>query len=235
MALNIWDKFITTRDKIVYDQAGFGKTLNPGAKPALLVIDVTTSFIGDKPESILESIKRFSNSCGEVGWQALPKIKELLEVARRVKVPIMYTAAPNERSEISSGLWLAKHLRSNEKSNLRYGSQDAIPDEIKPQRDDVIIEKRKPSAFFGTPLAAYLVMLKIDTLIVTGCTTSGCVRATVVDAFSYNYSVLVVEDCVFDRGQASHAINLFDMNQKYSNVVSLASAKKYLALVKQHS
>ena len=91
-----------------------------------------------------------------------------------------------------------------------------------------MILKDKPSVFFGTPLMSYLHELQVDTLLVTGTTTSGCVRATVVDAFSYNFRVVVVEECVFDRGQASHKVNLFDMQAKYADVVSLEAALHYL-------
>ena len=92
----------------------------------------------------------------------------------------------------------------------------------------MVIRKDKPSVFFGTPLMSYLHELQVDTLLVTGTTTSGCVRATVVDAFSYNFKVVVVEECVFDRGQASHQVNLFDMQAKYADVVSLEDALRYL-------
>jgi nicotinamidase-related amidase len=100
--------------------------------------------------------------------------------------------------------------------------------EIAPQPRDVVIGKLKPSAFFGTPLASYLLELKVDTLIVCGTTTSGCVRASVLDAFSLGYRVAVVEECTFDRGEVSHAINLFDMNAKYADVVSLEATTGYL-------
>ena len=83
--------------------------------------------------------------------------------------------------------------------------------------------------FFGTPLAGYLVELGIDSLIIAGTTTSGCVRATVVDAFSYNYPVIIVEDCCFDRGEMSHKINLFDMNAKYGDVIGLAEVNSIIA------
>jgi nicotinamidase-related amidase len=91
-----------------------------------------------------------------------------------------------------------------------------------------VILKDKPSVFFGTPLMSYLHELQVDTLLVVGTTTSGCVRATVVDAFSYNFKVVVVEECVFDRGQISHKVNLFDMQAKYADVVPLDAALGYL-------
>ena len=106
---------------------------------------------------------------------------------------------------------------------------DRIVEEIAPESRDYIVPKLKPSMFFGTPLVSLLRGLEIDTLLVAGTTTSGCVRATVIDAFSYEYKVALVEECNFDRGEASHAINLFDMNAKYADVISLAEAKTYLA------
>ena len=88
--------------------------------------------------------------------------------------------------------------------------------EIAPQPGDVLIPKKHPSAFFATPLASHLIDLQADTLVVTGCTTSGCVRGSVVDAFAFNFRVLVAEDAVYDRSRVSHAVNLFDMSEKYA-------------------
>jgi nicotinamidase-related amidase len=104
--------------------------------------------------------------------------------------------------------------------------------EIAPVEGDILLPKKHPSAFFGTPLTSYLVDLGVDTLIVTGCTTSGCVRGTVVDGFAYNFRAIVPHDCVYDRSQVSHAVNLFDMSEKYADVMScdeLLSAMKTTA------
>jgi nicotinamidase-related amidase len=94
--------------------------------------------------------------------------------------------------------------------------------EIAPEKGDVLVPKKHPSAFFATALASNLIDLHADTLIVTGCTTSGCVRGSVVDAFSYNFRTIVPEECVYDRSRVSHAINLFDMNEKYAEVLPVA-------------
>ena len=94
--------------------------------------------------------------------------------------------------------------------------------DIAPRDGDILLPKKHPSAFFGTPLASYLIDLRADTLIVTGCTTSGCVRGTVVDAFAYNFRVLVPQDAVYDRSAVSHAVNLFDMSEKYADVMPVA-------------
>ena len=103
-----------------------------------------------------------------------------------------------------------------------------IMDEIVPGPSDIVIRKLKPSAFSGTPLKSFLTLLGADSIIVAGTTTSGCVRATVMDAFSENLRVVVAEDACFDRAQASHAINLCDMNAKYADVVSLETVMEYL-------
>lgn len=100
---------------------------------------------------------------------------------------------------------------------------------VAPRENEIVINKAKPSAFFGTPLLSYLIQFGVDSLVITGGTTSGCVRATVVDAFSYNFRVAVVEEAVFDRGQVPHAINLFDMEAKYADVLSLEELRQYFA------
>ena len=99
---------------------------------------------------------------------------------------------------------------------------------MKPIPGEVVLRKTAPSAFWGTPLAAHLTYLGVDTLIIAGESTSGCVRATVVEATSHRYRVQVVEDCVFDRHEVTHALNLFDMHQKYADVISLSKAVSYL-------
>ncbi len=100
---------------------------------------------------------------------------------------------------------------------------------IAPREGDILVPKRHPSAFFGTALTSYLIDLAADTLIVTGCTTSGCVRGSVVDAFAYNFRVAVPEDAVYDRSHVSHAVNLFDMSEKYADVMPAAELAEKLA------
>lgn len=132
-----------------------------------------------------------------------------------------------ERADgLGRGLW--RSSRNAEKGGVPgYIGSDIVAD-IAPQERDVLLRKSKPSAFFGTGLLHYLLELKVDTLLVVGTTTSGCVRATVIDAFSHNFNVAVVEEGTFDRGEVSHAINLFDMNAKYADVVSLATTLEYI-------
>jgi len=196
MKKRIWDDILTEQDKKVYEISGFGKEIKLGKRPAVIVIDVTYEFIGDKPEPILESIKRFPLSCGEIGWRCLKGIKILLEKARIKKIPIFYTASEFRPESANIGA-----TKSAREGILKSKSEHMmIVKEISPMEGDVVIYKQRASAFFGTPLISHLNWRRVDTLLVCGTTTSGCIRASVVDAFSYGFRVAVIEDCTFDRG-----------------------------------
>lgn len=223
-----WDDTLTARDKDVFAKSGYGKRAGFGQRPALLVIDMNYNFVGDKPEPILKSIERFRNSCGEEGWQGVYHIRELLADARKKMLPTFYTTGHEGGSSVAFGRWHGKNSRGGEDMGEKWAKGNEIVEEIAPRDGDVLIRKQKPSAFFGTPLISMLNEVHADTVLVTGCTTSGCVRASAIDAFSYNFRVCVVEECVFDRGQASHKINLFDMNAKYADVISLSEAQEYI-------
>jgi maleamate amidohydrolase len=217
----VWDDVISERDREIYALGGLGQTGGLGQRPLLLVVDVTYDFTGDRPEPTHESVRRFPLSCGEDAWQALPRIRKLLEAARGTGIPVIYTRQAPRPNLLHAGRWARKNARVLEPTEDSRRIGDQIPEIIAPLEDEIVIAKDKPSAFFGTPLVSYLTALGIDTLIVAGTSTSGCVRATVVDAFSLNYAVVVVEDCVFDRGSVSHKVNLFDMQAKYADVLSL--------------
>ena len=226
----IRDDAISERDKIVFREAGYRRYGRLGKRPAIFVIDVNYNFVGDKPEPILDSIKKWRNSCGQVGWEGVDAIHELLAVSRAKGLPIFYSTETDRRGDFfDDGRWASKNSRVGEENNVTGFNGTDIVAKIAPQPRDIVIRKEKPSMFFGTPLAGYLVELGIDSLIIAGTTTSGCVRATVVDAFSYNYPVIIVEDCCFDRGEISHKINLFDMNAKYGDVIGLAEVNAIIA------
>lgn len=226
----VWDAFLTDRDQKVFEAAGYGREAEMKGRPALLVIDVNFGFVGDRREDILDSIARFPNSCGAEGWDAMERLVPVLESARDRALPILYTTGDEEHPLLDRLSWGVKNRRVDQwrsdpqervKANL-------VPELIAPRPGEVVIAKKKPSAFFGTPLLQYLVTLGVDQLLICGTTTSGCIRASVIDGFSHGYRVAVLEDCTFDRGQASHAINLFDMNQKYANVVSSSRIIDYI-------
>jgi nicotinamidase-related amidase len=221
MSEPIWNQFLTERDKAVFGTSGYGARAGFGKRPALLVIDVNYAFCGDKREPILDSIKKWRNSCGEDAWDALPVLAKLIVTARAREIPVIYTTSVRRSDNWDSGSWRWKNSRNGEKPALRASNHDGnqIMPQIEPGPRDIVVLKQKPSGFFGTNMLSYLMLLGCDSVIVTGTTTSGCVRATVLDAFSNNLRVTLVEDGCFDRSQASHAINLCDMNAKYADVM----------------
>ena len=226
----IWDEVIPESEREIWEAAGYGRRGEFGARPAVLVIDVSYDFTGDRREPIRESQRRFHNSCGEVAWDAIGQIRVLLAEARARGVPVFYTTGPREATLIQRGGWLWKNARGETrvKSEIsrRIGMQ--IVEEIAPAPGELVIEKTKPAAFYGTPLASYLTLLGIDDVIICGTATSGCVRATVIEAFNLNYRVQVVEECTFDRGEVTHRVNLFDIHNKYGDVLPLAEISEYL-------
>lgn len=229
----VWDKFLTERDRRIFGEAGFGQKMGVGKKPAFVIVDVMYDFCGHRAEPIEESVKLWNHSCGEAAWEAIPKIGKLAEVFRSKGFPVFYTTIPDMKRDdaFEWGLWTLKDARITEKSKVEGYEKNEVVREIAPKPEDIVIEKVKPSAFHATPFVEYLVRLGVDTLFVCGTTTSGCVRATVVDGFSHNYRINVVEDCTFDRGEASHAINLFDMNQKYADVVTAEEAANLIRAI----
>lgn len=200
-----------TRDR--YAAAGFGHPVGLGRRPGLLIIDVQYRTVGTEPRPFEDAVQEFTTSCGDVGWHAVNHIARLLEVFRANDWPVLYPhVAPKE--SFDEGALGAKVPGI---MSIPARGYDFV-EEVAPREGDVLLPKRHPSAFFGTPLASHLVQSGVDSLVVTGCTTSGCVRSSVVDAFSYNYKVTVPSDAVYDRSPVVHEVNLFDMQQKYADV-----------------
>jgi nicotinamidase-related amidase len=227
----IWNKFLTERDKAVFAAAGYGARAGFGTRPAVVVVDVNYNFTGDRNEPILESIKRWRNSCGADGWAAIPALQTLIGAARAKRLPVIYSTGTRRPDNWDAGGWAWKNVRNGEAPTTRDTNRDGndIVDEIAPAPQDIVIEKLKPSVFFGTPLLGFLVDLKVDSLLITGTTTSGCVRATVIDGFSHNFRCALVAEGCFDRSEASHAISLCDMHAKYADVVTLEETVAYIA------
>jgi maleamate amidohydrolase len=157
---------------------------------------------------------------------ALKYIRALVDKARDKGLPVIYTTGVRRGDLWDSGSWAWKNNRSAEdvanKTVISNFDGNEIMAEIAPGPRDIVVYKQKPSGFFGTNMASYLTLLGADSVIVTGTTTSGCVRATVLDAFSLNYRITIAEEGCFDRSEASHAINLCDMNAKYADVIKTA-------------
>jgi nicotinamidase-related amidase len=204
-------------------RAGYGGTVGVGARAALLVVDVTWAFCGDDPRAeVLEAVEKYPHASGRFAWDAMPGIRELVDGARLRDVPVVFTRGPETPGPASR--WEDKNRRQRE---APPGAGDIVPESgFLP--GDVVLHKEAPSAFFGTPLLRWLTGLGVDTVIVCGGTTSGCVRATVVDAFSHNLKTLVALDGTFDRVQASHRVGLFDMDLKYADVLPAAQILELL-------
>ncbi len=218
-----WEPYLSERDKKHTELWGKKELNGFGDKPALVLIDIYYSVLGLKREDIFESMKTWRGSTGLEGWDAVDKTAEVLAVARQSGIPVIHVKG------LHTGVahW---GRRSRPKSTMpqemvERGQQ--IVDEVKPIAGELVIEKAAPSGFQGTPLAFHLQALGVDTVIVCGETTSGCVRATVVDGATHRFRMGVVKECVFDRTEASHFMNLYDMHHKYADVVSLDMAKSY--------
>lgn len=196
-----------------YDAAGFGRPVGLGTRPGLLIIDVQYRTTGTSPKPFDEALEEFTTSCGEVAWDAVANIRRLLELFREKGWPVLYPYVAPKKA-FDAGALGAKVPGIMDIPDQGY---EFHPD-IAPLEGEVLLPKRHPSAFFGTPLLSYLVQSGIDSLVVTGCSTSGCVRGSAVDAFSYNYKVAVPSDAVYDRSPLVHEVNLFDIGQKYADV-----------------
>ena len=212
-----WTNIIPQSDLDKYEKAGFGGASPLGKKPALLIIDVQYRTVGTTPMPFDEAVKEFRTSTGEVGWKAVANIVPLLALFRERGWPVIY---PYVAKKIAHDFGRLAEKAPGLMTIADKGYEFVA--EVAPGEKDLLLPKRHPSAFFGTPLVSYLVDMGVDTLITTGCSTSGCVRGTVVDGFSYNFRVGVPSDAVFDRSEVSHAVNLFDLASKYADVSTTA-------------
>jgi nicotinamidase-related amidase len=220
-----WDAFLTGDDRALLARSRWAKRepFGLGTRPAVLVIDAYYAALGLPRQPILDAVDEWPAACGLAGWAAIDRTASLLKHARAADVPVVYltglAANPNP--------WNRKDRGRTRPTNANAPSL-RIVDEVAPLAGDLVLEKCTPSGFTTTPLDLLLKAKGCDTLLVCGEATSGCVRATVVDACVLGYAVGVVADCCFDRIEASHWVNLFDMNQKYADVMDAEAAESYL-------
>ena len=220
----VWEPFLTDTDKA---RLAIEKPKTPygfGRRAAVLSVDNYRAVIGDRPTPFADAVQSWPNSVGPEGWVALEQIRKLLGAARGAGLPVLHaTGLAAEESGIPG--WSTRRgprqpAQRDEAAADRFRRRYDIVEQAAPEAGEVVLKKTAPSAFFGTPLAAHLMAEGIDTLIVCGESVSGCVRATVVDGCSYRLHMIVVEECVYDRHEAARAINLFDIDQKYGDVIS---------------
>ncbi len=194
-----------------------------GQRPALLTIDLYNLVFKGGQRPVREVVKEFPSSCGIYAYNAIKPIQELFSLARSKGFPVIYTTTET-RKEVKPATVHATNRNIREIGKSDYEIYEAF----KPEPGDLIIYKERASGFFGTPLVAHLTRMGIDSLIVCGESTSGCVRASVVDAYSYGFHTVVVEECVFDRSLLSHKVSLFDLHHKYADVMHLDEVKRHL-------
>jgi nicotinamidase-related amidase len=210
-----WQDVVPPGDLDIY--ATFRRDTFVGAPAALVAIDLYEQVYLGGPRPVAELVKTYPLSCGEHAFAAIEPTKKLFAAARQAGLPVFYSTG-DARPESKPAFVTATRRQSR-------GGDPAeayrIRAEFKPLPGDVVITKQRASAFYGTPLAAHLVQLGIHTVIMCGETTSGCVRASAVDAYSAGFHVVLVEECCFDRVVLSHKVNLFDLHHKYADVMKL--------------
>jgi maleamate amidohydrolase len=197
-----------------YVRKGFAARVGFGARPALLVIDIIRAFT-DLRSPLASNLD-----------DQIAAIRTMLAAARERDIPVIFSTVAYDADLQEAGIWIRK-IPSN--SWLVEGSEWVELDARLDRRPrEMLLVKKYASCFFGTDLAARLVSRQVDTLLITGCTTSGCVRATAVDACSLGLHTIVVQEAVGDRAELPHIANLFDIDAKYGDVVDLQDALGYL-------
>jgi len=210
--MKIPDQFRETFD--FYLKKGLSGRMGFGEKPAIIVIDMIYGFT-DLRSPLASNMEN-----------QIEAINQLLGIARLKQIPIIFSTVSHDVNLMDAGIWIKKIQSSK---ILVEGSEWVEVDKrLNRQPNEMLLVKKYASCFFGTDLPSRLIHLGIDTLIITGCTTSGCVRATSIDSCSYGFHTIVVQEAVGDRAELPHFANLFDIDAKYGDVVSLEEALSYL-------
>jgi maleamate amidohydrolase len=231
MSERVWERYLTEQDR-AHLAISPRHPVGVGARPALLLIDLYYAVFGDEPQPVVDAVGAWPSSCGLAAWQALPHIQRLLATAREVGIPVVHIH--QNSCEVPVNWFEAAHpgvkrsYGDDAAARDRWQRRYQIIPQLAPIEGEAVIQKLGPSAFWSTPLLGHLTHLGVDTLLIAGESTSGCVRASVVDGCTNRLRVSVVEECVFDRHEATHALNLFDMHMKYADVIPLADAIAYL-------
>jgi len=202
-----------------YAAGGFGKGLDPGERPALLVIDFVRAYlVQDSP--LYAGVENARVAC-----------VKLLQAARAVRIPVIHTNVVYQPGGLDGGVFFRKVPALACFERGARPDLAAFAEGLDPEPGETVISKQYASAFFGTTLASTLTALAVDTVLLAGLSTSGCVRASAVDACQHGFIPLVVRDAVGDRHPAPHEANLFDLQAKYAEVVTLDQALAYLVRV----
>lgn len=216
MTEHVWEDLLTDRDKEVISEAGYDEagassweSRGLGDDPVVLVIDMQRLVVGED-EPILDAIDDYRTAMGEIAWDAIDHIAPFLEFARERGLPVTYTRV------------LPSSYDDPDHEDL------AIVDPVAPEPGEAVVDKSYASAFYGTDLLSRLVRGNHDAVIVVGNSTSGCVRATAIDAQQHGFDVVLPQECLFDRIQASHKVALLDLWMKYAEVLERDEVEEYV-------
>lgn len=201
-----------------------------GNRPAIIAVDLYDLVYDGGPRPVIELMEKYPASCGEYAWAALPPTIKLFEAARSLQIPILHVNYENRPETDPANIHPTN--RKKRQANLDLYK---IKDELQPVEGELVVYKKRASAFFGTPMGAFLNELQADSLIFVGESTSGCLRSSVVEGWSYGYPCVVVADGVYDRYPLNHKVSLLDLHLKYATVVDLATACAAMAAAKATS
>jgi nicotinamidase-related amidase len=194
-----------------------------GKRPALLAIDLYNTVYAGGRGPVHEVSKEYPSAIGDYAWDAIEPTKQLFSLVRSRGLPVIYTTGEDRQAARPKAI-----KATNRRAGKSIENPSGIFEAFKPEPEDLMIYKQRASGFYGTPLVAHLTQAGVDTVIICGESTSGCVRASVVDAFSNGFHVVVVEECTFDRSLLSHQVNLFDMHHKYADVMHIDEVAEHL-------
>lgn len=212
----VWDDVIPREELLKFEKGGMGQNLvGFGKKPALLIVDMSYGFVDDS----------YPLGDSEVGWPAVRNIETLRSIAREKGIPTFYSTSIWKDNPLERGLWkrTPEVIRA-----LQDPKANEIVKELAPYPDEPVVIKMAPSALHGTDLLRMLIQKNVDTILLTGMVTSGCVYATGVDAFSYGFRVIIPEECVADRSRIGHKVALFNFHMKYGDVLPMQQVLSYL-------
>jgi nicotinamidase-related amidase len=218
-----WKDVIDAETLEIYEP--YRREVRVGRGPAVLAIDLYNKVYLGGARPVREVNRRHSGSCGEHAWHALEPTTKLFAAARSAGMPVIYTTRHADTGGVQS-----TYRRKDRETEDLY----AIKDELAPAAGDLVIYKERASAFFGTPLVAHLRLIGAESLIICGESTSGCVRASTVDAYSCGFHNVVVEECTFDRAPLNHKVNLFDLHHKYADVMHVEEVIAHLDRLAQN-
>lgn len=207
--------WLPAEDLAVYERTGWGNPIGFGERAAVLVIDMCRYF----------TEAQYPYSCPSTGRAAARAIAALLEGARQAKLPVIYTTQDLTPRTLATAGRFTEKMNPIDSAFAQDPRCHEIDPEVAPQGEDLVLIKPKPSVFFGTQLASILNYHRVDTVIVTGVATSGCIRATVDHAFALNYRIIIPQECVADRARVPHEMNLFDMDLTTADVLPMSDVK----------